>query len=423
MEFWKLFVTALMPVLKVLFLTAVGTILALDRFGILKKDARMHLNTMVFFVFIPALALSNLAEAITFKSLVMLWFMPLNILLTFIIGSALGWLLIKITRAPCHLHGLVLGCCSAGNLGNMPLIIVPAVCKERSRPFGDKDACNRNGLAYASLSMALGNIFIWTYVYNLVRISSCKNSKANDVDDSPMNLVSLPETGQENTSTCPVGPLVSAENVSQANDFASGLEIEIARPDGVAKSLQVTKQAKVRKLLKKSAEKINLKALLTPATIGSIIGLIIGAIPQLQKILVGENAPLHVIEDSISMLGDAAIPAMTLLVGANLLNGLKGSSMQFPIIIGIIIVRYLALPAFGVGILKGAIHIGLIHHDPLYKFLLLLQYALPPAVSISTITQLFGAGVGECSVVMLATYVCASASLTLWSTFFMWLVL
>ncbi|XP_054807056.1 protein PIN-LIKES 1-like isoform X4 [Prosopis cineraria] len=404
MEFWKLFVTALMPVLKVLFLTAVGTILALDRFGILKKDARMHLNTMVFFVFIPALALSNLAEAITFKSLVMLWFMPLNILLTFIIGSALGWLLIKITRAPRHLHGLVLGCCSAaGNLGNMPLIIVPAVCKERSRPFGDKDACNRNGLAYASLSMA--------------------NSKANDVDDSPMNLVSLPETGQENTSTCPVGPLVSAENVSQANDFASGLEIEIARPDGVAKSLQVTKQAKVRKLLKKSAEKINLKALLTPATIGSIIGLIIGAIPQLQKILVGENAPLHVIEDSISMLGDAAIPAMTLLVGANLLNGLKGSSMQFPIIIGIIIVRYLALPAFGVGILKGAIHIGLIHHDPLYKFLLLLQYALPPAVSISTITQLFGAGVGECSVVMLATYVCASASLTLWSTFFMWLVL
>ncbi|XP_028769594.1 protein PIN-LIKES 3-like isoform X2 [Neltuma alba] len=420
MEFWKLFVTALMPVLKVLFLTAIGTILALDRFGILKKDARMHLNTMVFFVFTPAFALSNLAEAITFKSLIMLWFMPLNILLTFIIGSALGWLLIKITRAPRHLHGLVLGCCAAGNLGNMPLIIVPAVCKETSRPFGDEDACNRNGLAYASLSMALGNIFIWTYVYNLVRISSCKNSKASEVDDSPMNPASLPKTSPDNISTFPVGAVVFAENISQAKDSANGLEIEIARHDRVGK---VTKQAKLMKLLKKLAEKINLKALLAPATAGSIIGLMIGVIPQFQKALVGDNAPLHVIEDSVSMLGDAAIPAMTLLVGANLLNGLKGSSMQLPIIIGIIIVRYVALPAFGIGILKGAIHIGLIHHDPLYKFLLLLQYAVPPAVSISTITQLFGAGVGECSVVMLATYGCASASLTLWSTLFMWLVL
>lgn len=40
--------------------------------------------------------------------------MPVNILLTFIIGSALGWILVKITRTPKHLHGLVIGCCSAG---------------------------------------------------------------------------------------------------------------------------------------------------------------------------------------------------------------------------------------------------------------------------------------------------------------------
>ncbi|KAK4266185.1 hypothetical protein QN277_027145 [Acacia crassicarpa] len=421
MVFWGLFVTALMPVLKVLIITALGTLLALNRFDILNKDARMHLNNMVYYVFVPAISISTLAEAITFKSLVMLWFMPVNILLTFIIGSALGWLLIKITRAPPHLHGLVvLGCCAAGNLGNMPLIILPAICKQRSGPFGDEDVCTKKGMAYSSLSMALGNIYIWTYVYNLVRVSSCKNSKANEVDDSPMNPKSLLETNLENTSACPAGPLVSAENISQTIDCANGLDIEAARTEGVAK---VTKQEKALKMLKKLEKNINLKALLAPATIGSIIGLIIGVIPLFKKALVGENAPLHIIEDSISMLGDAAIPAVTLLVGANLASGLKASSIQFSVIIGIIVVRYIALPAFGVGILKGAIYIGLIPSDPLYKFLLLLQYALPPAVTISTITQLFGAGVVECSVVMLATYVCASASLTLWSTFFIWLVL
>lgn len=57
--------------------------------------------------------------------------------------------------------------------------------------------------------------------------------------------------------------------------------------------------------------------------------------------------------------------------------------MQLPLILGIIVVRNIALPAIGVAIVKGAAHFGLIHEDPLYEFLLLLQYALPPAVAIS----------------------------------------
>ncbi|XP_014491801.2 protein PIN-LIKES 1, partial [Vigna radiata var. radiata] len=137
MEFWKLFFVALMPVLKVLLITALGTILAIDRFNILGKTARKSLNNMVYFVFAPALLCTSLAETITLRSVVRLWFMPLNILLTFIIGTVLGLLLVKLTRVPNHLHGLVLGCCSAGNLGNLPIIIVPAVCKQSGNPFGD----------------------------------------------------------------------------------------------------------------------------------------------------------------------------------------------------------------------------------------------------------------------------------------------
>jgi len=38
------------------------------------------------------------------------------------------------------------------------------------------------------------------------------------------------------------------------------------------------------------------------------------------------------------------------------------------------------------------------------------------------ITQLFGTGESECSVILLWTYSLASVSLTVWSTFFMWLV-
>jgi hypothetical protein len=56
--------------------------------------------------------------------------------------------------------------------------------------------------------------------------------------------------------------------------------------------------------------------------------------------------------------------------------------------------------------------------------LFLVENVLTLFINVSgTITQLFGASEGECSVIMLATYSCAAFSLTLWSTFFMWLVL
>ncbi|KAK4275882.1 hypothetical protein QN277_018895 [Acacia crassicarpa] len=231
MHFWSLFLTALMPVLKVLLITLVGTILALDRFSLLKDDARKHVNSLVFFVFIPTLSLSNLAKALTIKSHVMLWFMPLNILLTFIIGSSLGWVLIQITRVPHHLQGLILACCAAGNMGSMCLIIIPALYDEASSPFGDKDVCNRNGLAYASLSQAVGNILMWTYAYNLLRIYACKSS--NEI--SLVQSSSTPETDLENGSTCEMEPSVTSHNISQTNDCAIGLEVETAKPKGDAK--------------------------------------------------------------------------------------------------------------------------------------------------------------------------------------------
>ncbi|KAK2391373.1 protein PIN-LIKES [Trifolium repens] len=380
MEFWKLFVVALMPVLKVLLITVLGTFLALDRFDILSTEtARKNLNTIVFFVFLPALVCGSLAETITSRSIIALWFMPLNILLTFIIGAALGWLLVKLIRVPHHLQGLVLGCCAAGNLGNLPLIIVPAVCKQRGNPFGDMDSCHRKGLAYASLSMAMGTVYIWSIVYNIVRVYSSKIANEVKVDDYTISSDYALENDPENIS----------KDRSQT-DHVKQFEVECTNSNGRA---EVPKKEKIMKKLKVLAEKMKLKALFAPATIGAIVGLIIGVVPQFRKILIINNAPLGVIQDSIAMVGDAGIPAMTLLVGANLIKGLKGLGKQLPIVVGIIV------------------------------FILLLQFALPPAVAMSTITQLFGASEGECSVIMLATYSCAAFSLTLWSTFFMWLVL
>lgn len=131
---------------------------------------------------------------------------------------------------------------------------------------------------------------------------------------------------------------------------------------------------------------------------------------------------------------------------------MRESEIRKSYVVGIVVVRYVLLPLFGVAIVRGAYHLGLVHSDPLYRFVLMIQFAVPPAFNIGihtgsefklicfpvlfeiflcelmlqemagTITQLFGAGESECSVIMLWTYALASLSLTLWSAFFLWLV-
>lgn len=334
-----LFLAASMPVVKVFLLISLGLFLALDHVDVLGSTACKLLNKVVFFVFGPSLVGSSLAKTITIKGFLTLWFMPVNISCTFVFGSILGWILVKITRPPKHLKGLIIGACSAGNLGFILVIIIPAMCKEKGSPLGAPDVCQTYGLSYSLLSLA---------------------------------TISL--------------------------------------------------STRMKQCFQKFSKKINLKALFAPSTIGAIVGFIIGMTPPFRKLLIGNDAPLHVIEDAASLLGDAAIPTVTLILGANLLRGLKGSDVQWRIIVGVLVIRYIFLPLLGILIVKGAVRFHLLQSDPLFQFVLLLQYALPPAMSIGTMTQLFGTGQSECSVIMLWTYSLASIALTLWCTLFLWLV-
>ncbi|KAG2281935.1 hypothetical protein Bca52824_053155 [Brassica carinata] len=396
MKLLHLFITSSKPVVEILLITTVGFYMALDGVNLLGQDARKFLNNIVFYVFSPSLIGSRLANSVTYESLMQMWFMPVNVLLTFIIGSFLGWIVILITKVlfvsltqplkpPSHLRGLIVGCCAAGNLGNMPLIIVPAVCKEKGGPFGDPENCQKYGVGYVALSMAMGSIYIWTYVYNLMRV----------LTNSPI------ETQPSIESSCKV-PLISSKEEED--------------------NQKVGRWDKVMRRMVSLSGKVNLRTIFAPSTIAAMIALVVGLITPIRRLIIGSGAPLGVLQDSVTLVGDGAIPAMTLIIGGNLLKGMRSSGMKKSSIVGVLVARYIFLPISGVLIVRGAYKFDLITSEPLYQFVLLLQYAVPPAMNLGTITQLFGAGESECSVILLWTYALASVSLTVWPTFFMWFV-
>ena len=160
MGFWTLFEVASMPILQILLISILGAFMATEYLNLLPADARKSLNKIVFMVFTPSLMFANLSKTVTLQDIISWWFMPVNIGLTFLFGGILGWVVVKILRPKPHLEGLIIATCSSGNLGNLLLIIVPAICNEDGSLFGERSTCSSVGLSYASFSMALGGFFI-----------------------------------------------------------------------------------------------------------------------------------------------------------------------------------------------------------------------------------------------------------------------
>ncbi|KAL2457664.1 Auxin efflux carrier family protein [Forsythia ovata] len=419
MGFWSLLDVASMPILQMLIICVLGAFMATDYLKLLSPDARKSMNRVVFAVFTPSLVFASLAKSVTLQDLISWWFMPVNIGLTFLFGGIFGWIAVKILRPKPHLEGLIIATCSAGNLGNLLLILVPAICKEDGNPFGDHTVCASAGLSYVSLSMALGGIYIWTYTYHLIRSSAMRykamkaaeeSSKKPNTDLDAKETSNLLDGGEEHVS-------IIMTTTNSPEDDTKYQTIESSGSD----SKLVTQKASTWSKLLGTLHQI-LEELLAPPTLAAIIGLIFGAITWLKNLIIGDSAPLRFIQDSVQLLGNGTIPCMTLILGGNLTQGLRKAGLKPLVILAVVCVRYVILPGVGIGVIKAAARFGFLAADPLYHFVLMIQFTLPPAMNIGTMTQLFDVAQEECSVLFLWTYLVAAISLTVWSTVFMWIL-
>ncbi|XP_019185490.1 PREDICTED: protein PIN-LIKES 7-like [Ipomoea nil] len=411
MGFWTLLEVASTPILQLLIISGLGATMATDYFKILPADARRYLNKVVFVAFTPSLTFASLARTVTLQDIISWWFMPVNIGLMFLVGTILGWIAVKLLKPKPYLEGIIVAACAAGNLGNLPLIIVPAICGEDASPFGDRATCSSRGLSYVSFSMALGGFYIWTFGYQMVRNSAKKlqaqealseaiKEANNDLDaDLRAQLFHNSNDDPENPNNNNGSGKAGRDQQNSNQDDVSFLSQML----GVFNTI--------------------LKELMSPPVVGAILGLVFGAVTWLRRLLNGDKAPLRVIQDSIQLLGNGTIPCTTLILGGNLIEGLRGkASLSKQIIVAMICVKYVFCPIIGIGVVKGAAHLGLLPPDPLFHFVLMIQFTVPPAMNIGTIAQLFDIGEAECSVMLLWTYVAAAFALTIWSTVFMWIL-
>lgn len=418
---------AVLSLLKLISLTLIGLLLAHPKTQIVPRSTFKLLSKLVFALFLPCTIFVHLGESITARNFVQWWFIPVNVIISTIIGCFLGFLVAKICRPPPEFVRFTIIVTAFGNTGNLPLAIVGSVCHSNDNPFGAD--CQRTGVAYVSYSQWVAVLLVYTLVYHMMEppieyydvveedVEIVEQLLTNDLSRPLLVEAEWPGMEDKETEHCKT-PFIarvfnSVSSISESSIPDHELLEEGSPPS--PKSIRCLAQPPVVKKIKRVAQQTPLSHILQPPTIATLLAFVIGMVPPIKALVYGDDAPLAFITDSLEIVAGAMVPSVMLVLGGMLAEGPNESSLGRRTTVGIIVARLLVLPLFGIGVVFLADKMNfLIDGDQMYRFVLLLQYTTPSAILFGAIASLRGYAVSEASALLFWQHVLAIFSLSLY---------
>ncbi|PIA46178.1 hypothetical protein AQUCO_01600442v1 [Aquilegia coerulea] len=378
---------AVLPIAKVFTMCFMGFLMASKYVNILPATGRKLLNGLVFSLLLPCLIFTQLGRAVTVQKMLEWWFIPFNVILATISGSIIGLVVASIVRPPYPYFRFTIIQIGIGNIGNVPLVLIAALCRDKSNPFGDYDKCSQDGNAYISFGQWVGAIVLYTYVFQMLAPPS---EGTFDIEDGDLPIKSNPVIN-------------TAEQVPL-----------LAPPEPEPVDSNTSKPGKIKDFFAYLYEKMKLKQILQPPIIASILAMGIGAIPFLKRLILTDDAPLFFFTDSCIILGEAMIPCILLALGGNLVDGPGSSKLGLKTTAAIIFGRLVLVPPAGLGIVTLADKLGLLPAgDKMFRFVLLLQHTMPTSVLAGAVANLRGCG-KEAAAVLFWVHIFAIFSMAGW---------
>ncbi|CAI9110614.1 OLC1v1010670C1 [Oldenlandia corymbosa var. corymbosa] len=426
--------SAVLPLLKLLSVTAFGIILAHPKTQLVPKATFKLLSKLVFALFLPCTIFIHLGETITLKNFILWWFIPVNVLISTVIGCVLGFLVALICRPPPEFYRFTVIVTAFGNTGNLPLAIVGSVCHSSSNPFGPD--CHRTGVAYVSFAQWVSVLLVYTLVYHMMEPpidhydvvedegrEIREHLSTNDLSKPLLVEAEWPGMEDNETENCKA-PIIartfaSVSSISESNisDHVDSLEEGTGAEPRSPKSLRCLAEPRVVRRIRVVAEQTPVKNILKPPMIATLLAFLVGMVPFLKSIVYGDDAPLSFITDSLDMMAAPLVPAVMLVLGGMLAEGRGNNESRLGLrtTIGIIVARLVILPIIGILVVWLADELKfLIAGDQMYRFVLLLQYTTPSAILFGAVASLRGYAVGEASAILFWQHVVAVFTVSLY---------
>ncbi|CAM8913769.1 unnamed protein product [Rhodiola kirilowii] len=381
---------AVLPIAKVFTVCFMGFLMASKHVNILPASGRKLLNGLVFSLLLPSLIFSQLGQAITIQKMLEWWFIPVNVILGSISGSVIGFIVASVARPPYPFFKFTIVQIGIGNIGNVPLVLISALCRDKSNPFGDSDKCSRDGTAYITFGQWVGAIILYTYVFNM--LAPPPEGSFDIEEEMTLPIKNLPNKGSNPEEV----PLLASEVTETAVNTTS------------------SKTVGIKALLAFVYCKLKIKQLIQPPIIASVLAMILGAIPFTKHLIFSSDGPLFFLTDSFIILGEAMIPCILLALGGNLVDGPGKSKLGFRTTAAIIIARLVLVPPAGLGIVMLADKLGFLPPgDKMFRFVLLLQHTMPTSVLAGAVANLRGCG-REAAAILFWVHIFAVISMAGW---------
>ncbi|EPS68823.1 auxin efflux carrier component, auxin transport protein, partial [Genlisea aurea] len=386
---------AVLPIAKVFTMCFLGFLMASKYVNILPANGRKLLNGLVFSLLLPCLIFSQLGQAITLQKMVEWWFIPFNVILATISGSIIGLIVASIIRPPYPFFKFTVVHIGIGNIGNIPLVLIAALCRDKSNPFGESDKCSQDGNAYISFGQWVGAIVLYTYVFHML---APPPEGTFDIEEADRTI--------KNNTTRSSSSVNAKENLPE--------QLPLLADDALPLHSSISKDKTVQNFLKHIFDILKIKQIFQPPIIASVLAIFIGCVPTLKKLIFTSDAPLYFFTDSCLILGDAMIPCILLALGGNLVNGPGSSKLGMRTTVAIIFARLLLVPPVGLGIVMGADKLGFLPAgDKMFRFVLLLQHSMPTSVLSGAVASLRGCG-REAAAVLFWVHIFAVFSMAGW---------
>ncbi|CAN6252267.1 unnamed protein product [Urochloa humidicola] len=425
-------VSAVAPLMKLLCLTVIGLLLANPRVQVVPRATFKLLSKLVFALFLPCLIFVHLGKSVTIDNILHWWFIPVNVLLSTVIGCIIGYIVALICRPPPHLFRFTVIMTGFGNTGNLPIAIIGSVCHTSDHPFGP--ACDTKGIAYVSFAQWVAVILVYTLVYHMMEPPMQFYEivgEGNEIQEVPEQISNysrsllheaewpgMADKVTEHSKTPFIARVFMSISGSSQNTFPD-IDFTEEGTSGAGpsspKSLRCLAEPRVVRRMRVVAEKTPIQHVLQPPTIASLLAIIIGTVPVLKGLVFGADAPLSFFTDSLDILAAAVVPSVMLILGGMLAEGPKDNALGIRTTVGIIVARLLVLPCIGIGVVMLADKLNLlVEQDHMYRFVLSLQYSTPSAILLGAIASLRGYGVKEASALLFWQHICAVFSLSLY---------
>ncbi|XP_072975436.1 protein PIN-LIKES 6-like [Typha angustifolia] len=395
---------AILPIAKVFTMCFMGFLMASKYVNILPANGRKLLNGLVFSLLLPCLIFSQLGRAITLQKLLEWWFIPVNVIMTTISGSLIGLIVAFIVQPPYPYFKFTIVHIGIGNIGNVPLVLIAALCRDESNPFGDPTKCSQDGNAYISFGQWVGAIVLYTYVFQMLA------PPPGETFDS-----SYKEKLQTKSSPC----IASVEQEKLPTKLHGAVPEQVpllTTEEPYVVGLESSERSKIIGKLHHLMGKLKIKQIFQPPIIASILAIFIGVIPFLKNLILTDDAPFFFLTDSCLILGEAMIPCILLALGGNLVDGPGAGSARLGCrtTAAIIFGRLILVPLAGLGIVTLADKLEFLPAgDKMFKFVLLIQHTMPTSVLSGAVANLRGCG-KESAAILFWVHIFAVFSMAGW---------